>query len=82
MFDVVRGTAKKYHLEGLCLQLIAARLIGTELRHGQLKWALRSQDVNNMPTYVYEIENNWHGIFFQDSKSKRNYQLSSLNLLP
>jgi len=63
------------------LQLIAAKLISIERRHGRLSWIL-SKEKSDMafPPYSYGNDACWIGINLMANEKKRQYALNSITI--
>ena len=79
IFDRAQSTIHKHHIEALLCQLIAAKLIGTEWKDGELVWILTKEDnALAFPNYLYEDIGNWKGLVIQDPATPRIYPLDSI----
>ena len=71
IFDL--KSVNKYHVEGMFLQLIAARLIGIEPWKGELRWVIcreaKSQNGRH-PPYKWKNDDNWAGMTLFDENRK------------
>ena len=54
---------RKYHVEAMLLQLIAARFLVAVCDEDTTKWTLGEEDTDEeYPPYSYIIEENWRGV--------------------
>ena len=78
IFDRVQSSVRKYNVEAMFLQLIAARLIGIEKRNSKLVWVVKQKETQSAFSYFnYDDESCWGGVYVE-TNATRKYKLSEI----
>ena len=78
IFDRVQSSVRKYNVEAMFLQLIAARLIGIEKRNSKLVWVVKKKETQSaFSSFNYDDESCWGGVYLE-TDAIRKYKLSEI----
>ena len=76
IFDLKVSTVAKFHVEAMFLQLIAAGILGTEVRDGRLFWSVIRQNVKgHYPPHNWKLDDSWIGVWLYNDSDKRKYNV-------
>ena len=81
IFDVMQSSICRYQVEGLFLQMIAAKLIGIERRNGKLSWII-NKEVSDcaFPPFCYKDDSCWRGMNGIHPNKIRMYPLDQITM--
>ena len=74
IFDLARGSIAKYNTNALIMQMIAAKIIGIEMRGDKLMWVLCRDRRHHFCGWRYNNTDYWIGVNLAD-KYHRKYKL-------
>ena len=78
IFDRVQSSVRKYNVEAIFLQLIAARSIGIEKRNSKFVWVTKQKETQSaFSSFNYDDNACWCGIYLETNATQK-YQLSEI----
>ena len=79
IFDKAQSGIRKYNVEAMFLQLIAAKLIGIVLKGDKTQWQISRKDTDfGMPQYCYDDPTYWDGVYLEPDANPRQYKLAEI----